>query len=167
MTAEPTTPSTGDAATDPIRVAVIGGDPLDLGVVAEDHRRRRGPAWVELGGEDPGVVTGDPGAQPGGADTAAGAELRHRPAARRGEGGQQPARLVAAERRVARASRDVEGAGDDLGQLRGCAHDSILTPRVSHPKTSVSHRERLGIFDCGGRPRVVPWSHHAERVRTY
>jgi len=39
--------------------------------------------------------------------------------------------------------------------------------RVSHPGIAVSHGERRRLSGCGGRARAVPWSHHAERVRTH
>src|ERR671920_587934 len=90
-----------------------------------------GQRLVELGGEDPRPVA-YAAAQPGGADPAAGPELGHRAAPGRGEGGEETAGLVAAERDVASLAAHVERALDDLGKFRGSRHEiaESVTPRV-------------------------------------
>ena len=86
----------------------VGGHHLDLVVVGEDLGGGAGQVRVDLGADDAGAVT-DAAAQPRRADAAPGAELGHRPAARRRQRREQPPGLVAAERDVAAAAGHVEG----------------------------------------------------------
>ena len=99
---------------------------LDLGVVLEDLGRGLGQLGVELGGHDPRVGP-DAGAQPGGADAAAGAELRQRAPAGRGQRREQAAGLVAAERDRPGLARHREGAVHDLRELGGSRHAGSLS----------------------------------------
>ena len=146
----------------------VGGEHLDLVVVVEDLRGGVGQLRVELGGQDL-AARADAGAQPRRADAAAGAELGQRAGAGRGQRGQQPAGLVAAERDVAGPAGDVEGARDDRRAGRGgrsCATSLShrLGSRQSAERTSriVEHRAK-GRARAARRRRTV-WLHHAERA---
>ena len=106
-----------------VQHAPVGGEHLDLRVVVEDLGGRAGERLVELRGQDPRPVA-YAAAQPRGAHAAPGAELGHGAAAGRRQGRQQPAGLVAAEGHVAGGAAHVEGALDDVGEIRGSTHET-------------------------------------------
>ena len=146
----------------------VGGQHLDLGVVGEDLGGRAGQLGVELGGEDPGVRRGrrersqavpTPLPVPNSASV---------PLAGRGQRGQQPAGLVAAERHVAgacarRRRRATRSSGRSGGALMRASLRIAAVRGVSHRRTSL--RGTSGVRGRARTRRTV--AHHAERLRTY
>ena len=122
----------------------VRGEHLDLGVVGEDLRRGLGQLGVELGADGCGRLA-DAGAQPGGADAAAGAELGQRAARGWRPGWPAAGRSRCGRTRRSRPSRETSKARCTTSGRSGGA---LMLASLSWWACASRIAERFGEIGC-------------------